>query len=110
VLRKGVDDGLLEVIGGGAGCIELTEQGERLATHGLLNHRDLPPLRRAQCVAAPTGLGGVAPSASGALEQSLELGPGQLGGRSRVGGARMTRASGRVIPPRASAKAARKPG
>jgi hypothetical protein len=37
VLVEGVDDGVLEIVCGGTGGVELTEQGERLPTHGLLD-------------------------------------------------------------------------
>src|SRR5262249_46877440 len=37
VLVKRLDGGLLEVVGGVAGGVELAEQGQGLASHGLLN-------------------------------------------------------------------------
>jgi hypothetical protein len=58
---------LLEVVGGDAGGIELTEQGERLATHCLLDEGQLGHLRRGQCVTEPRGLSGDATGAAGAL-------------------------------------------
>jgi len=48
---------VLEVIGCGAGGIELAEQGQRLAAHGLLDERQLAHLPGAEGLAQPGGLG-----------------------------------------------------
>src|SRR5258708_27739779 len=76
VLVKSLDGGLLEFVGCGAGGVELAEQGQGLAAHGLLDERQLAHLRCAERLAQPGGVGVDAAAAPGALEQRLELGEG----------------------------------
>ena len=53
VLVKRLDGGGLEVVGAGAGGVELAQQGEGLAAHGLLDEGELAHLLGAEGLAQP---------------------------------------------------------
>jgi hypothetical protein len=55
VLVKRLDGGLLEIISGGAGGVELAQQGQGLTSHRLFHERELAHLRRAQRLTQPRG-------------------------------------------------------
>jgi hypothetical protein len=74
---------VLEVGRCGAGGIELAEQRQRLAAHGLLDQGQLAHLPGAERLAPPGGLGVDAAGPAGFLQRGAQLGQGQLGG---VGG------------------------
>ena len=86
MLVKRLGDGLLEVVGGGAGGVELAEQGQGLAAHGVLDERGLAHLRGAERLAQPGRFGVQAAAAAGLLQQGAQLGQGELGGVGRGGG------------------------
>ena len=65
---KRLGDGALEVIGAGAGGVELAEQGQRLPAYGLLDERELAHLRGAERVAQPGGFSVQAAAAAGLLQ------------------------------------------
>jgi hypothetical protein len=67
VLVKRLGDGLLEVFGGGAGGVQLAEQGQRLAAHGSFDQRELAHLGYAERVAELGGFGVDAAGAAGSL-------------------------------------------
>jgi hypothetical protein len=77
---KRLGDGVLKVVRGGAGGVELAEQGQGLAAHGLLDERELAHLLCAEGVAQPDGFGVDAAAAASLSEQGAELGRGELGG------------------------------
>ena len=108
---KRLGDGLLEVGGGGAGGVELAEQGQGLPAHGLLDERELAHLRGAERLAQPGGFGVDAAAAAGLPQRARSWVTVSAAASAGVGAAaRTARASGRVMPPRPSAKAARKAG
>jgi hypothetical protein len=83
---KRLGGGVLEVGGGGAGGVELAEQGDGLPAQGLLDERQLAHLLCAERVAQPGGFGIDAAAAAGFSQQAAELGQGQRGGAGRGGG------------------------
>jgi hypothetical protein len=85
VLVKRLDDSLLEVVRAGEGGVELAEQGQGLAAHGLLDEGELAHLPGAERLAEPGGLGVDAAAAACPFQQGAELCEGQLRG---VGGRR----------------------
>ncbi len=80
---KRLGRGVLEVGRGGAGGVELAEQGQGLASHGLFDEGELAHLRGAERLAQPGGFGVDAAAAACLFQQAAELGEGQL---RRVGG------------------------
>jgi hypothetical protein len=78
--------GVLEVIGAGAGGVQLAQQGQGLAAHRLLDQRGLAHLRGAEGVRQPGGLGVDAAAAPGLAQQGPQLGEGERGGIGRGGG------------------------
>jgi hypothetical protein len=86
VLVKRLGDGVLEVGGGGAGGIELAEQGQRLPSPGLLDEGELAHLLRAEGLAQPGSFGVDTAAAAGFLQQGAQLGQGQPGGVGGGGG------------------------
>jgi hypothetical protein len=111
VLVKRLDDSLLKIRGSMAGCVELAEQSQRLASHSVLAQRQLSHLWCVQSLAQPGGLGVDAAAAAGFLSRARSWARVSCAAVAGSGAAaRMARASGRMIPPRARAKAARKPG
>ena len=111
VLVKRLDGGGLEVVRAGAGGVELAEQGERLAAHGLLDKGRLAHLPGAECLAQPLRPGVDSAAAPAFLSKARSWAGVSFAASPGVGAAaRMARASGRVMPPLAAAKAARKPG
>ena len=83
---KRLGDGVLEVGGGGAGGVELAEQGQGLPAHGVLDERELAHLAGAERLAQPGGFGVHAAAAAGFFQQAAQLGHGQLGGVGGGGG------------------------
>jgi hypothetical protein len=65
VLVKRLHSGQLEVVGAGAGGVEVAEQGQGLADHRLLGQRRLAHLLSPERGAQPGGLGVDAAAAPG---------------------------------------------
>src|SRR5690348_5532967 len=111
VQAKRLRCGALEVIGRGAGGVELAEQGQGLPAHGGLDEGELAHLPGAEGPTEPGGLG-----VDALMRPALRSRPRSwvrvsVAASAGVGAAaRTVRASGRKMPPRASAKAARKAG
>ncbi|MCF3122562.1 hypothetical protein IPZ68_23065 [Streptomyces arenae] len=76
----------LELIGVGAGGVELPQQGERLVAECLLDPGKLVEAAAAKGPVEPFCLGVDAPPATGAFEQGPQLAAGELGGRRRCRG------------------------
>ena len=108
---NGLGGGGGELVGVGAGGVELAQQGEGLPADGVLDQRGLVQVLGAQHLLESVGFGVDAALAAGAAQQRAQLGLGQLAPRGGVGAAAsMARASGRSRPPRLSANAWRKAG
>jgi len=56
VLDKGLDGGLLEIISGGAGGVDLAQQGQSLTSYRLFHERALAHLRRVASHAAASSV------------------------------------------------------
>jgi hypothetical protein len=84
-----------DVVGAGAGGIEVAEQGGSLMTHGFLDQGKLPHLRLAERFAKSVGLGLDATLAAGLLEKGSQLGAGELRGEFRGEGGDQDHACGR---------------
>jgi hypothetical protein len=72
--RRPFDDGLLEVAGGRAGGVEVAQQGQGLASHRLLDQRELAHLHGPERSAQPGGFGVEAAASPALAEQGPELG------------------------------------
>src|SRR5262249_51237227 len=62
-----------------AGGVEVTQEGQGLASHRFLDWGELAHLGCAECLAEPGGLGVGAAAAPGLCQQGFELGEGQPG-------------------------------
>jgi len=108
---KRLGDGLLEVGGAGAGGVELAEERQGLPAHGLLDERQLAHLRGAEDLAEPGRFGVQAAAAACFFSRARSWVKVSRAASAGAGAAaRMVRASGRKMPPRAWANAARKAG
>lgn len=83
---EGRGGGCFEVVGAGAGRVELPQQSEGFGAHGLLDHGWLVHLRLAQQRVKAFDLAGDLPLASGLLQDRSQLGAGELGSLGRCGG------------------------
>lgn len=111
VLRECCFDRFGELVSGGAGGVQLEEEGEHLLAECVFDQRRLVGPLSAEDFAEAVGLGFDATLAAGSLERGLDLGAGQTCGRAGVGAVlRSSRASGRHRPLVQLAKAARAAG
>ncbi len=88
MLVKRLDRGLLEVVCGGAGGVELAEQGDGLAAHRLLDERQLAHLLSGEGFPQSGCFGVDAALPPGLAQQAAQLGGGELrrGGGGGGGG------------------------
>ena len=75
-----------ELVGVGAGGVELAQQGQGLLPEGLLDQRRVVQVVGAQHLLEPVGFGVDAALPPGAAQQRPQLGQGQPGRRARGGG------------------------
>ncbi len=92
VAVEAFDRGVGQLVGIGAGGVELAEQGERLSTEGVLDQRQLAQILRAQYRLDSVGFSIDAALSASPSQQRPQLCLGQLRGRARRGGGGQDRA------------------
>ncbi len=83
MLREGLSHRFGEVVDGGAGRIQLDEEGEHLLSERVLDQQRLVGPVASEDLAEAVGLGFDAALAASSLERGLDLGAGQTCGPDR---------------------------